>query len=526
MNTPSTFLTPCPLWAEKLAATHPDDLTPIERQELQVHLATCPTCAAIRAEYEIMGRYISRLPVADPGPGLPPALLHMLHLPANQSAWMPSSTEHTSQAPCIASLPPSTTRRHRRNMLIQTIAAVLIVGALLGSFFALFASHRTNTAQNGYTKTWHVIPSPNPGAGSNLLQGVAAFSANDAWAVGSTASSSTVPAKSTQTLIEHWNGKQWSVVPSPNSSMDQNTLVSIIARSPNDIWAIGTAFSSPSETPQPLVEHWNGKQWSILNTGKLALRPNVNPQINILTGIAFIAPDNIWTVGTSDDEHRTTTLIEHWNGKQWSIIPSPNPGVSRNELRSITAITPNDIWAAGLSAYGNSATLAQTLVEHWNGSRWSIVPTPPIGSSDNYLNAISAISASDIWTIGVSSNDEFSAAGQPLIEHWNGSQWNIVKSPTLQNSFLGTVMALSAHDVWATGTSFQNGNPATGTGHALLLHWDGSQWSLVTTPDAGSGTEATLTTLSLIPGSNSIWAVGSSNQTNSQHASTFTALYY
>lgn len=418
MNTPSTFLTPCPLWAEKLAATHPDDLTPIERQELQVHLATCPTCAAIRAEYEIMGRYISRLPVADPGPGLPPALLHMLHLPANQSAWMPSSTEHTSQAPCIASLPPSTTRRHRRNMLIQTIAAVLIVGALLGSFFALFASHRTNTAQNGYTKTWHVIPSPNPGAGSNLLQGIAAFSANDAWAVGSTASSSTVPVKSTQ------------------------------------------------------------------------------------------------------------TLIEHWNGKQWSIVPSPNPGVSRNELRSITAITPNDIWAAGLSAYGNSATLAQTLVEHWNGSRWSIVPTPPIGSSDNYLNAISAISASDIWTIGVSSNDEFSAAGQPLIEHWNGSQWNIVKSPTLQNSFLGTVMALSAHDVWATGTSFQNGNPATGTGHALLLHWDGSQWSLVTTPDAGSGTEATLTTLSLIPGSNSIWAVGSSNQTNSQHASTFTALYY
>ena len=52
------------------------------------------------------------------------------------------------------------------------------------------------------------MPSPNPSAGS-VLDGVAATSAGNAWAVGST------PSLAGSTLILHWNGKAWTRVPSP-----------------------------------------------------------------------------------------------------------------------------------------------------------------------------------------------------------------------------------------------------------------------------------------------------------------------
>ncbi|HJT57511.1 MAG TPA: zf-HC2 domain-containing protein, partial [Ktedonobacteraceae bacterium] len=62
----STGQTPCPFWAEKLAATHPDDLTPFDRLALETHIASCPACAAVRAEYEAMGSYLSQLPPVEP----------------------------------------------------------------------------------------------------------------------------------------------------------------------------------------------------------------------------------------------------------------------------------------------------------------------------------------------------------------------------------------------------------------------------------------------------------------------------
>lgn len=63
---------PCAAWAEKLAATHPDDLSPTEQAALEAHVAECPACAAVRAEYRLMDVRILEFPANESQPIPPP----------------------------------------------------------------------------------------------------------------------------------------------------------------------------------------------------------------------------------------------------------------------------------------------------------------------------------------------------------------------------------------------------------------------------------------------------------------------
>ena len=147
-------------------------------------------------------------------------------------------------------------------------------------------------------------------------------------------------------------------------------------------------------------------------------------------------------------------------------------------LNSVAAVSASDIWAVGISS--KSSNSFQTLIEHWNGRNWSVVKSPnPAGTMNNFLNGIAVISASDIWAVGNSSNT--SNSSQTLIEHWNGSKWSVVKSPNQPgsvSSFLSGIAVISAGDIWAVG-GFQGSNNAE---HTLIEHWNGTKWSTVPSP--------------------------------------------
>ena len=67
--------TPCAEWAVKLAATHPDDLSPSDRVALDMHVASCPACSTVRAEYQAIDELMLDLPGVEPMPDLPIWLL-------------------------------------------------------------------------------------------------------------------------------------------------------------------------------------------------------------------------------------------------------------------------------------------------------------------------------------------------------------------------------------------------------------------------------------------------------------------
>jgi hypothetical protein len=375
---------------------------------------------------------------------------------------------------------------------------------------------------------WEFVESPNTGSPHNYFNGMAAIAPNDVWAVGAYGNTTTVA----EQLIQHWNGQSWTLVATPALATTLNELMAVSAVSANDVWAVGSGDGFG------LIEHWDGTSWSVV--------PHPNPGIgNRFFGVAAIASDDVWAVGYQGgadglsqtlverwdgdswsvvpspnvpNQHNTlfavtavpgsnelwavgradpsTPLILHWNGTQWSIVPGPSSGTVPL-LYGVTAISTNDVWAAGWTSFGGSGP--DTLTLHWNGSTWSVVPSPNPSATYNYLWAIDASAAGNVWAVG-----DFNAPGghqQNLLLRWNGTTWVQVPgdntAPDGDQFFLRAVSAFSASDVWIGGQF---------SGHALAEHWNGSVWSQVSAPNAGIGDNI----LNGVSGTSStdVWQVG------------------
>jgi len=138
----------------------------------------------------------------------------------------------------------------------------------------------------------------------------------------------------------------------------------------------------------------------------------------------------VWAVGSTNNGGNT--LILHWDGTSWSVVPSPNIPDWTNQLQSVTTVAADDVWAVGVATFtwyisdGDEITSSQTIIQHWNGSAWSIVPSPNPGDANNYygtitneLYGVAAVSASDVWAVGrYGKSDGLNVTNQTLIERY------------------------------------------------------------------------------------------------------------
>src|SRR4029077_13120703 len=103
------------------------------------------------------------------------------------------------------------------------------------------------------------IPTPNQGAGDNLLSSVAAVGSNDVWAVGYSRADNNSPR---QSLTEHWNGTSWANIATTQIANASNSLFGVGVGASNDVWAVGRSLAVPETILGPrgqtLVMHWNG----------------------------------------------------------------------------------------------------------------------------------------------------------------------------------------------------------------------------------------------------------------------------
>src|SRR5438874_1811018 len=247
-------------------------------------------------------------------------------------------------------------KRFIKVAMLLCVVTVLLSALSLATIEAKATTSSGKVFQNRFSSTscgkWSVVPSPNPNVVPSGLSGVAAVSASDAWAVGTSGSQMSHG----QTLTEHWNGNQWSVVKSPSPASMNNELFGVAAVSATDVWAVGFISHNTANGPveQTLIEHWNGTSWSVVKSPNVGTSP-------VLNGVAAVSATDAWAVGNSGFNQ---TLIEHWNGTSWSVVKSPSPG-SGDDLRGVAAVSANDVWATGYTFNGSSI---QTLVEHWNGT--------------------------------------------------------------------------------------------------------------------------------------------------------------
>jgi hypothetical protein len=225
--------------------------------------------------------------------------------------------------------------------------------------------------------------------------------------------------------------------------------------------------------------------------------PGGSSRANFLYGAAALSSRDAWAVGQSFKPGAGRSLVLHWDGTAWHRVASPSPRDAA--LYGVAAVSPRSAWAVGGYAGG-------TLVLHWNGTAWKRVASPnPGGSASNSLFSVAALSSSEAWAVGYNT-----AANQAVVMHWNGTAWTRITVPVPRFSLgaeLDGVAAISPANAWAVG-NYYNGREGSGEGYrTLILHWNGTEWKRVPSPDAPHSGENYLTAVTATSPA-SAWAVG------------------
>ena len=312
----------------------------------------------------------------------------------------------------------------------------------------------------------------------------------------------------------------WNIVASPSSGEPDDIVLGSTCANAVECWTVGTTVTGLGTNPDaqftPLIEQWNGATWS------LAAVP-ANPAVHGgFFDVTCVSIADCWAVGTvlaGQGGQPTGTLAADWNGTAWSIVPTPNPaGASGALLQGVTCVTTSDCWAVGYTTTATGGNESTLLVEHWNGSAWSIESATPSGQAYDELVAVDCSGPADCWAVGSAGpNQEKSTflpifpggqGDQGLIEHWNGTAWSIVPSyqaAAPDGSYLSSVTCVTGTDCWAAGSSTNSSGKA---GTTLAERWNGSSWSVVATaPPAGAG-GALLGDVTCLSATR-CWAVGS-----------------
>jgi hypothetical protein len=393
------------------------------------------------------------------------------------------------------------------------------------------------------------------------LTAIKVVSAADAWAVGDTSTAAGV----THSLLLHWNGKVWSQVttPAPVANGGLNAITATAAGG----WAVGYYFTPPGSAVDyhslvfrltgtrwsrvgtglggdtglngvavttagtdwatgsvagqldGFLARWNGHSWVASSfplagqfhelsgiaagpggtafavgtdsstslvplgmrwTGKKWLKVTVTaPKESSLDAVAVAPGGAAWAGGQTLSSSGVRTLVMRWNGAAWTRVTSPGAGT---------------VYGFSFSAAGNGWAVgsvgAKTLLLHWNGRTWSSTaaagPPPPTTSyrTAGALAGVAAASAGSAWAVGHAGNG---ASARVLMLHWNGSRWSRVTSPAVLTGIgaLTAVTVVSAKDAWAVG--YTGAFTTTSSTRTLLLHWNGSAWSRVTRPAPVAG---------------------------------------
>jgi hypothetical protein len=284
-------------------------------------------------------------------------------------------------------------------------------------------------------------PNPG-GTGANAeneLFDVTCVTSRNCWSVGDFGTQSGIHQKLLN-LVLHWNGTRWSRVflnnPGGTSANHLNSLFSVRCGSASNCVAtgqLGTTTAAGDQTNDEAMR-WNGRHWY--------QTPTPNPggtgygHFSEIDGLACVGGADCWGAGNFGVESPTLTSqneMLHWNGKKWAKVTVPNQtppsSTGLDEFLGATCFSTTNCWAVGNREPTSGAVLNEA--EHWNGKHWSVVSTPnPAGTADPDQHALLSArcpSARDCWAVGY----QLSTPGiyHNEVLHWNGTKWSVFAAP-------------------------------------------------------------------------------------------------
>jgi hypothetical protein len=378
-------------------------------------------------------------------------------------------------------------RTGRLGLAFAGLAAVVVVLAVVTAMLVLYTRSAARPARAARSGRADAAP-VSAGTVAGQLSGVSCTSPAACTAVGNTGSASTTTAP----LAERWNGRKWTFQPTPSlPGTTSGTFSGVSCTSPTACTAVGNTGGRFTAVA-PLAERWNGRKWSI--------QPTPRTTSGILSGVSCTSPTACTAVGTAGD----AALAEGWNGSRWAIQPAVGlPGPRSGFLRITFFHGVSCTSRAGCTAVGQSVTTDpgrapgtadyQPLAERWNGTTWAVEPMPAPGrATDTSLGGVQCTSATACTAVGSFSHlsDDSGAA---LAESWNGTRWTLLPGPVSPSPLDGLAGVSCASPTTCTAV----GSLVTAAFGLGAGQWNGTQWTITTAlPPAGEIPDATLTSVS------------------------------
>jgi hypothetical protein len=269
----------------------------------------------------------------------------------------------------------------------------------------------------------------------------------------------------------------WSVVPSPLSTgQDAPSLNSVSCPSANTCFAVGESAPPLGGVARTLIESWNGRVWSIIPS------PDADSTSNVLNGVSCTSPTYCLAVGGYGTTLVHRTLVERWNGVTWAIVPSPRVGLDDYDLfNAVSCSAPDACGAVGLAE-------SRSLFERWDGRSWTVEPAhDPASHTTNFLRGVACTSATACTAVGAFMTD--GPGDYPLLVTWNGRTVTQVGLPS------GTSLNGVLQGVSCSGSGFCVAGGFTSTAvftsyRALIATWNGARWTLIQRPELGGNLNA------------------------------------
>ena len=286
-----------------------------------------------------------------------------------------------------------------------------------------------------------------------------------------------------KTLAERWNGTAWTLQSTPNPS-GASYLNGVSCPSASACTAVGWYVTSTNAT-LTLAENWNGTTWAAQSTpNPIGAAHSFLQDVSCTSASACTAVGDYTTSAGVDQ-----ALAENWNGTTWTLQSTPTPsGASSSGLSGVSCTSASACTATGY--YTSSAGVGQTLAETWNGTTWTLQSTPtPNGAASSALSGVSCTSASACIATGYYTTS--AGVYQTLAENWNGTTWTLQSTPTPNGATSSGLSGVSCTSASAcTSVGWYEASP--GVYETLAETWNGTTWAIQSTPNRTGATSSYL----------------------------------